>query len=225
MRKRGYIVKDISEIEAIDRLKVIIKNASFDSLTTDILRLWYIEEKVNDSVELSAELGVSIKYASYLRKKLLFDLFQYMLNFEEFNSNLNKGSRIGSRVPLDTRTYNVLSRAGYRYDKELEGMKYDTYVKLKNAGYKTWCNLKLYMDKLHINYIPDEVTIKEKNIEIEKDMKELQRSYENYLKVIENKQDCIVSIPTKKSFDNTTNSILRVSKWLNELTNRIEREL
>lgn len=53
---------------------------------------------------------------------------------------------------LDTRTYNILKRAGYDCNSDLEGIDYITFSKYRNAGKTSWKILCKYMDNHGISY-------------------------------------------------------------------------
>lgn len=81
-----------------------------------------------------------------LTRQVTYRLLDKMKNIQLYGDNLIAPEE------LDTRTYNIIKRAGYKCNSDLKDIDYITFSKYRNAGKLSWKVLCEYMDKHNIQY-------------------------------------------------------------------------
>ena len=133
--------------EVLKKLEeIILEYKEKDYKRYYVFERYYIDDiKVSD---IAAELERSYSRVSEVRKSMLRKI-RYRIHM--YFTNTDNISNCGFSSLL----YNILRRGGYTTIQTLSGIKYSDFVRIRNAGDKSWNELKEYLDKNNIRYSND----------------------------------------------------------------------
>ena len=204
-----YLTKEQSDVKFYENIyNAIVKRYNYNySNYTSYFKMFYSDINIDNKQQMIEDLkkaivsikpGIKLDVLEYkyrygysgddiadkfgITRSRVFEIINECLSklLVTIRNNNTYGDDAIKKEDLDVRTVNALVRGGYKTNKDLYNIDYDTFVHIRNAGIKSWILLCKYMDKYNIPYIP--YTPEEKGVsdELRKDLKKVLDKY--YLK-------------------------------------------